>query len=71
MSARPPGYRLAYNVYNSGIAALTVAGLLKGILDIAGAASAYTIMFQTAGWVLSGAGIILLLAKARHRITSH
>lgn len=43
-------YRLFYNIYNSGIAILVVGSLLKGILDIAGTASPYVILFFVMGW---------------------
>ena len=43
------GFRLSCNLYNSGIAALTTGSLLKGILEIAGTASPYTVFFFAAG----------------------
>lgn len=66
-----PGYRLSYNIYNSGIAVLTVAGLLKGILDIAGAASAYTVIFQMSGWAFVSAGAILLIIETLRYFAGH
>ncbi len=54
------GYRLFFNVYNSGIAMLTTAGLLKGILDIAGTGSAYVVIFNIGGWLFLAAGLVLL-----------
>ena len=42
-------YRLACNLYNSGIAALTVGALLKGIVEIAGTGSAWSSLFAYAG----------------------
>jgi hypothetical protein len=69
--SRAPGYRLSYNIYNSGIATLTVAGLLKGILDIAGAASAYTGIFRMSGWALAAAGTILLIIKPLRYAAGH
>ncbi len=57
-------YRLFYNLYNSGIAILTVGSLLKGILEIAGTASPYTFLFTVAGWVGVASGLALLLLKS-------
>jgi len=55
-------YRLYYNIYNSSIAVLTVGSLLKGILDIAGTASGYVLLFQVAGWGGAAAGLVCLIA---------
>lgn len=55
------GYRLFYNIYNSGIAALTVGSFLKGILDIAGTDSPYTKFFYAAGLGFAAAGIIIFI----------
>lgn len=57
-------YRLGYNLYNSGIATLTVGSFFKGILDIAGTASAYTKAFMIVGWAFAAAGLVTLLAAA-------
>lgn len=58
------GYRLFFNAYSSGIATLTVGGLLNGILEIAGTSSPYTIAFYAFG----GACILLaVLALLRER----
>ncbi|SDN75654.1 hypothetical protein [Acetanaerobacterium elongatum] len=54
-------YRLYYNCYNSGIAALTVQSLLNGIFEIAGTASRYLIVFVVCGWVMVAAGLVLYL----------
>jgi len=54
------GYRLFYNVYNSGIATLTVGGFLKGILEIAGTSSTYIVLFNVIGWLFILVGLILL-----------
>ncbi|MFV0399013.1 MAG: hypothetical protein ACK5LX_00150 [Oscillospiraceae bacterium] len=54
-------FRAAVNLYNSGIAAFTVGGLLKGILDIAGTASSFQPLFPLAGGILATAGLLLLL----------
>lgn len=49
---RIKGYRLFSNLYNSGIATLTVGCFLKGILDIAGTSSEFTKFFYLAGGIL-------------------
>jgi len=56
-------YRLGYNLYNSGIAALTVGGFFKGILDIAGTESDYTRMFSILGWGMTAAGLVVLIVS--------
>lgn len=43
-----PG-RLAYNLYNSGAAAVTVSGMLRGIFEIAGNSSDYQTYLMYAG----------------------
>lgn len=55
------GYRLFTNIYNSGIATLTVGSFLKGILDIAGTASQYVPLFFIIGLILAIMGIAVLL----------
>lgn len=67
-AARAPGFRLAFNLYSSGIAALTAGSFLKGILEIAGADSPYTIAFFITGWSFTAAGsLVFLLKPLRHR----
>lgn len=56
------GYRLFENVYNSGVACLTVASILTGIFEIAGTDSPYLPFLTYAGWGLVGVGAFLLLA---------
>lgn len=58
------GYRLGYNLYNSGIAVLTVGSFFKGILEIAGTASDHTRMFAITGWGLLAIGTIILIGAA-------
>ncbi len=65
-AARPPG-RLAVNAYNSGLAALTVGSLLRGIFEIAGTASPYQPVFTIAGILLTAVGAISYLATRRKR----
>lgn len=59
-----PHYRLSVNLYNAGIAALTVGSLLKGVFDIAGTSSPYIVAYRLAGWLLAGAGAILYVGSA-------
>lgn len=64
------GYRLFFNLHNSGIAALTTGSLFEGILEIAGTNSSFTKVFFTAGWIFIGIGIIILAIisiKSRHQ----
>ena len=49
--------RIAYNLYNSGIAALTSAAMLKGIVEIAGTGSAWIIYIKTTGIIMVAAAI--------------
>lgn len=55
------GYRLFYQIYNSGVAILINGMLLRGILEIAGSSSAYVPWFFLVGWGLIGIGTVLLL----------
>ncbi len=50
--------RFFYNVFNSGIAALTVSSMLQGVFDIAGTASVYLIVFNVCGWAMVATGIL-------------
>ncbi len=50
--------RLGASLFASGLAALTVGAMLRGILEIAGTASAYTAGFTAVGWVLTGTGAL-------------
>jgi len=43
--------RIAFNLYNAGIATLTVGSILQGIIDIAGADTAYPIYYFFVGTV--------------------
>jgi len=61
MMGRRRLFRPAFNLYNSGIAALTTGAMLNGILEIAGTASAYQPLFMAAGWIFVFIGFILFL----------
>ena len=45
-------YRLFYNCYNSGTAALTLGSCIIGIFEIAGTSSPYTIVYAIGGWTM-------------------
>ena len=53
------GFRTFSNIYNSGVATLTVGSFLRGIMDIAGTSSRYVIIYYQIGWFLIGCSIIL------------
>lgn len=53
-------YRISFNIYNSGIAILTVGSLLHGILEIAGTSSVYIKCYSIVGWIAIGVGIATL-----------
>ncbi len=55
------GYRLFYNLYNSGIAVFTIGSLLKGIFEIAGTSSPYLKLFFMTGYVMIGAGVLIFV----------
>ena len=57
-TAQIPQYRLFYNAYNSGIAALSLASALQGVFDVAGTSSPYTVFFWITGCLLAGIGVI-------------
>ena len=58
-----PGFRLFYNVYNSGIAMLTIQSMLNGIMEIAGTASVYNVIFTICGSILTIAGAAAYLIR--------
>jgi len=43
--------RIAFNLYNAGIATLTVGSILRGIIDIAGADTTYPVYYFFVGTV--------------------
>ncbi|MGN7357308.1 hypothetical protein ACTHPF_08065 [Paenibacillus sp. SAF-054] len=54
--------RVFLNLHNSGIAALTMASLLKGIFEIAGTSSSHFVYYHAAGWGFLAAGLITVIA---------
>ena len=61
------GYRVFFNIYNSGIATLTLASLLKGIFEIAGTNSPYLKYYYMIGGVFITVGLIIMLVMAIKR----
>ena len=62
-AVRAPG-RVSFNLWNSGVAALTVSSMLRGIFKIAGTASDYQVWLMYAGGaMLVMAGIAYLFRK--------
>ena len=51
--------RIAFNLYNADIATLTIGSILRGIIDIAGADTAYPVYYFFVGTVLVAIGGIL------------
>jgi hypothetical protein len=50
------GNRTAFNLYNAGIATLTVGSILQGIIDIAGADTTHPVWYFVVGTVLVAVG---------------
>lgn len=61
---RRPG-RFTVNLYNSGVAAVTVSSLLRGIFEIAGTASDYQQRLMYAGVAMLFLGIAVYLLSIR------
>lgn len=57
--------RFTVNIYNSGVAAITVSSLLRGIFEIAGTASPLQTGLWIAGIVMAGAGVLCYLISIR------
>ena len=55
--------RISYNAYHSGVAALTVSSMLRGIFEIAGTSSEFQTYLTYAGLVMAGVGILFLLLE--------
>jgi len=62
--ARFVAYRMFYNIYNSGIATLSLGSFLKGIFDIAGTSSVYIAVFYAIGELFVALGLVMLLVLA-------
>lgn len=59
--------RIAYNIYNTGTAALTIGMMLQGIMEIAGTSSNYVIVFFILGPVLITSGTIVYLIPSNEQ----
>lgn len=57
--ARLPRSREAFNLYNAGIATLTVTSFLQGVFEIAGTASEYTTTLRILGAGLVATGLLV------------
>lgn len=55
--------RLTLNLYNSGIATLTVGSILKGVLEIYGTTNSLVRIYWVVGIGLTGMGILLYLIE--------
>ncbi len=55
------GCRVFLNIYNSGIATLTIASLLKGIFEIAGTNSPYLVFYYMTGGIFIVVGLVIIL----------
>lgn len=55
------GFRIFYNLYNSGLATLIVGSFLTGILEIAGTGSDYQKYFFIGGFGLIGIAITIMV----------
>ncbi|CDM69915.1 putative membrane protein [Clostridium bornimense] len=56
-------YRFFYNIYNSGIAILTVGSLLRGVMEIAGTSSFYLMVYTLIGWLCIIISISVLIIE--------
>lgn len=56
-------FRFTFNIYNSGIAMVTVNSLLHGILEIAGTSSPYLSWFNIFGWSIILIGFFITFFK--------
>ena len=57
--------RFALNAWNSGVAALTVGCIFKGVLDIYGTTNRLIIVYPITGGVLLTAGLVSYLLQSR------
>mgnify|MGYP001248372193 CR=1 FL=1 len=56
--------RVHFNLYNAGIATLAVGSTLRGVFDIAGTSSPYTVLYFAAGWLFAGIGALGFIRSA-------
>lgn len=60
--------RIAYNLYNSGIAAFTSAAMLTGIMEIAGTGSEWIIYMKGFGFVVMATSIVYQIHYTNGRV---
>ncbi len=65
------GFRTAYNLYNSGIALLTVRSMLVGVFEIAGTSSDAMIFFLLCAVLFLAAGAAAFIMQIRKEGKSH
>jgi len=72
-SKRSSEYRAFCNIYNTGIAMLTVGSFLRGIMDIAGTSSKYVVIYYLIGWccIVCSSILILTLRTVHNNRKSH
>ena len=58
--------RIAFNLYNAGIATLTVGSILQGIIDIAGADTTYPVYYFYVGTVFVTIGGLMYFYQWIH-----
>lgn len=61
-------HQIAFNLYNAGIATLTVGSILRGILDIAGANSTYPVYYFITGTAFVAVGGLMVLIRGFNQI---
>jgi hypothetical protein len=52
-------FRAGYNLYNSGIAALTASSMQAGVMEKAGTGSRWIGYLMISGWLFAAAGVII------------
>ncbi|HWT74775.1 MAG TPA: hypothetical protein VN258_08685 [Mobilitalea sp.] len=60
-AGKAAGYRLFFNLHNSGIALFTVASFLQGICEIAGTNSPYVLYYNILGGAFIAVGLVQLI----------
>lgn len=65
MLGKKPLSRFSYNTFNSGIATLIVGSLLRGVLEIAGAASPYQDVLLSVGIGFLGISVITAFVQEK------
>lgn len=57
--------RVSFNLWNSGVATLTVGSCVKGVLDIYGTTSDFVIFYPTVGFLFILAGIVTFACRLK------